>query len=71
VTYTDYTRFIHFLKTDLEIPECAIVFSERMHQRIFPHEKNRRSNLLSIILWQYGLMTIEQLNRSFVWLEKA
>jgi Protein of unknown function (DUF2949) len=71
VICTDYTRFVHFLKMDLEISENAIAFAEHMYKRIYPFEKNQSSNLLSIILWQHGLMTIEQLNRTFVWLEKA
>jgi hypothetical protein len=59
------------LKIDLEISERAIAFAERMYKRIYPLEKNQGSNLLSIILWQHGLMTIEQLNCTFIWLEKA
>jgi Protein of unknown function (DUF2949) len=67
--YTDYIRFVHFLKVDLEISERAIALAERVYKRIYPLEENQRSNLLSIILWQHGLLTIEQLNHSFAWLE--
>jgi Protein of unknown function (DUF2949) len=69
--YGNYLQFIHFLQEDLAIPARAIAFAERIRKRIPPYEKNQSSHLLSMILWQYGLMNIEQLNRSFVWLEEA
>jgi Protein of unknown function (DUF2949) len=69
--YGNYLQFIHFLQEDLAISARAIAFAERTRKRISPYEKNQSSHLLSMILWQYGLMSIEQLNRSFVWLEEA
>lgn len=69
--YENYLEFTHFLQEDLAIPARAITFAERIHSRISPYEKDQSSHLLSMILWQHGLMNIEQLNRSFAWSEKT
>ena len=69
MAYENYIQFIHFLQEDLAISARAIAFAERIRKRISPYEKDQSFHLLSMILWQYGLMSIEQLNRSFAWLE--
>ncbi|MBL1177434.1 DUF2949 domain-containing protein [Pantanalinema sp. GBBB05] len=56
-------RLIQFLQEELAIPAAAIAVAQR-HQDITP-------NLLPIILWQYGLVTLDDLNRIFDWLETA
>ncbi|HEY9617996.1 MAG TPA: DUF2949 domain-containing protein [Microcoleaceae cyanobacterium] len=56
-------RLIQFLQEELAIPEAAIAVAQR-HRDITP-------NLLPIILWQYGLVTLDDLNRIFDWLESA
>ncbi len=71
MTYENYLQFIHFLQEELAISTRAIACAERIRKRISPYEKNQSSHLLSMILWQHGLMDIEQLNRSFAWLEGA
>jgi hypothetical protein len=54
-------QLIQFLQTELAIPDEAIAIGLR-HQEQSP-------NLLPMVLWQYGLITIEQLDKVFEWLE--
>jgi hypothetical protein len=54
-------QFIKFLKEDLAIPASAIAVALR-HQ-------DEGINLLPMILLQYGLITLEQLDRIFDWME--
>jgi hypothetical protein len=56
-------RLIRFLKEDLAIPASSIAVALR-HPEQAP-------NLLPMILWQYGLVSLEQLERIFDWLETA
>jgi hypothetical protein len=56
-------RLIRFLQEELAIPQASIAVALR-HEEASP-------NLLPIILWQYGLVTLEQLDQIFDWLEKA
>lgn len=56
------TRLIQFLQDELFIPKEAIAIALR--QESFP-------SLLPMVLWQYGLITLEQLDRIFDWLETA
>jgi len=54
---------INFLQEDLHIPADAIAVALR-HPEPTP-------NLMPMILWQYGLITIEQVDEIFAWLETA
>ena len=54
---------IQFLKEELAISERAIAIAQR-HQEFTP-------SLLPMILWQYGLVTLEDLDRIFDWMETA
>ncbi|NJO43563.1 MAG: DUF2949 domain-containing protein [Cyanobacteria bacterium CRU_2_1] len=56
-------RLIQFLQDDLAIPADAIAVALR-HPEQSP-------SLLPMILWQYGLITIDQLDKVFDWLETA
>lgn len=56
-------RLIHFLQTELAIPANAIAIGLR-HSEQMP-------DLLPMVLWQYGLITLEQLDKVFDWLETA
>ncbi len=60
---TRLQRLISFLKDELAIPKASIDLAVR-HLPDAP-------NLLPMILWQYGLVTLEQLDRIFDWLETA
>lgn len=56
-------RLIHFLREELSIPASAIALALRQHEQ--------GSEFLPMVLWQYGLITTEQLDRVFDWLETA
>lgn len=54
-------RLIQFLQEELAIPEKAIAIALR-HQE-------PTATQLPMILWQYGLITLEDLDRIFDWME--
>lgn len=54
------TKLISFLQSELEIPDDWIALAQ---------SKGEDSNLLPMVLWQYGLLTLSQLDRVFDWLE--
>ncbi|BAZ67961.1 MAG: DUF2949 domain-containing protein [Pelatocladus maniniholoensis HA4357-MV3] len=54
-------QFLNFLQEDLAIPAADLQLALR-HPEQTP-------NLLPIILWQYGLVTLNQLDRIFDWLQ--
>lgn len=58
-----FTRLIRFLQEELLIPAESIQVALR-HEEHIP-------NLFPIVLWQYGLVSIEQLDKIFDWLESA
>jgi hypothetical protein len=60
-------RLIEFLKHDLAIPANAIDLGLRQQEQSFPLP----DNLLPMVLWQYGLLTTEQLDQVFEWMESA
>ena len=55
------TQFARFLEEELAIPADAVALALR-HSTPIPEQ-------LPIILWQYGLISLEQLDRFFDWLE--
>ncbi|MDX2243415.1 MAG: DUF2949 domain-containing protein [Leptolyngbyaceae cyanobacterium bins.302] len=56
-------RLIQFLKEELAVPETSLAIALR-HQ-------DSTTNQLPIILWQYGLITLQDLDRIFDWLEST
>jgi hypothetical protein len=63
MTPTTYNRFIKFLQEDLAISASSLAIALR-HREEDPGP-------LAMILWKYGLVTLEQLDRIFDWLETA
>lgn len=62
-----YARFLRFLQEDLAISPASIAVAERNGSSIdgmFPYD----STSLPMRLWQYGLVTLEQLDKIFDWL---
>lgn len=57
------TRLIQFLREELALPARAIAIAQRGQEQ--------PSNVLPMVLWQYGLITLEQLDQIFDWLETA
>ncbi|MBW4594911.1 MAG: DUF2949 domain-containing protein [Brasilonema angustatum HA4187-MV1] len=56
-----YSRFISFLQEDLAISTASIAVALRRSEQ--------NPGPLPMILWQYGLVTIEQLEKIYDWLE--
>ncbi len=61
--HTTPSQLINFLQDDLAIPANSIATALR--------HSEQNPSLFPIILWQYGLVTLEQLDRIFDWLEKV
>lgn len=57
------TRLISFLQSELAIPANWIALAQKQGEQ--------DPNLLPMILWQYGLVTLSQLEQVFDWLETA
>jgi Protein of unknown function (DUF2949) len=58
-------QFIHFLQEELAIPSESIAIALRRG------EPNTSISQLPMLLWQYGLVTLKQLDLIFDWLETA
>jgi hypothetical protein len=58
-----YSRLVRFLQEDLAISAASIAVALR-HSKQDPGP-------LPMILWQYGLITIDQLDQIYDWLETA
>lgn len=56
-------RLIRYLQEELSIPKESIAVALR--------QEVQTPNLLPMVLWQYGLVTIDQLDKIFDWLETA
>ena len=56
-------QLIHFLKSELAIPDDSIALA-REHGEYDPQ-------FLPMVLWQYGLLSLEQLERALDWLDTA
>ena len=53
-------QLINFLQRELAIPNAAIATALR--------QSDRDASQLPMILWQYGLVSLEQLDQIFDWL---
>lgn len=58
----NYSRFLRFLQDELAVPTDSLAIAER--------SVKQNHGPLPMILWQYGLITLEQLDRIYDWLEK-
>ncbi|RMF63960.1 MAG: DUF2949 domain-containing protein [Cyanobacteria bacterium J069] len=63
MTPLTYTRLIKFLREELSVPDASIAIAQKRIER--------DQGPLPMILWQYGLVTLEQLDRIYDWLETA
>jgi hypothetical protein len=57
-------KLIQFLQDELSIPGNSISLALRQGEA-------HSSNTFLMVLWQYGLVTLEQLDKVFDWLETA
>lgn len=63
MTPSTYSRLIHFLQEDLSISAASLAVALR--------HREQDPGPLPMILWQYGLITLDQLEQIYDWLEKA
>lgn len=74
MTPTTYSRFIRFLQEELSISPASIACAEKAQDPVnslYEKHKYFDPNPLSMTLWQYGLVTLEQLDKIFDWLKTA
>lgn len=63
MAFTHSKKLIRFLQEDLAISASAVAMAlKKIEQNPGP---------LPMILWQYGLVTIDQLDRIYDWMETA
>lgn len=60
---TYLTKLIQFLQDDLAIPSSSMSIALK--------QVEHNPGPLPMILWQYGLVTIEQLDRIYDWMEST
>jgi len=59
----DHTRLIHFLQEELSVPPTSI---KRALQQC-----KKDLGPLPMVLWQQGVLSLQQLERIFDWMEMA
>lgn len=58
-----YSKFLRFLQEDLALSHESIAVIKR--------HSSLHYDSLPMVLWQYGLITLDELDRIFDWLENA
>jgi hypothetical protein len=56
-----YAQFLQFLQEELSISSTSIELGQRRLQ-LAEHQCEANLSLLPIVLWQYGLVSLEQLD---------
>ena len=56
-----YSKFIKFLQEELALSHYSIEMAQR--------SVKQNAVLLPMVLWQYGLVTLEELDKIYDWLE--
>ncbi len=56
-----YIRFLKFLQEDLNLSQDSIAMAKRSSEQ--------NPTMIPMVLWQYGLVNIEQLDKIYDWLE--
>lgn len=62
MTYPTQDHLIRYLQEELLVPADAIALAIR--------QQHTQSSQLHIILWQFGFISLQQLNQIFEWLEQ-
>jgi hypothetical protein len=63
MTPSRYSRLINYLQEDLAISAASLAVALR--------NRDQDPGSLTMTLWQYGLITLEQLEQIYDWLETA
>jgi hypothetical protein len=61
MAHPKFRRFLRFLRQELAIPKADL--------RLALRHPEHNPDALPMILWQYGLVSLSQLNQIFDWLE--
>lgn len=61
MTAATYSRLLNFLQEDLAVSESSLAIAQK--------HREQDPGPLPIILWQYGLITLGQLDKIYDWLE--
>jgi len=65
------SKLLCFLEEEIGIAPTEVATAQRLLRRLNQQQPDQSSNLLPIVLWQYGLMTLEQLDRVLDWQDKT
>lgn len=60
---TTYSQFVRFLQEELALSSDSLAIAERSVEK--------HQGPLPMILWQYGLVTLEELDRIYDWLDQV
>lgn len=63
MNFTKQAQFKKFLVEELAISKSALALAEKQGEQT--------PNLMAMILWQYGLVSLEQLERIWNWMSAA
>lgn len=58
-----YSRLLQFLQEELSLPKASIAIAQR--------SADQDRGPLPVVLWQYGLINLDELNQIYDWLERA
>jgi hypothetical protein len=61
--HTTYLRLLQFLQEELSLPKASIAIAQR--------SAAQDRGPLPVVLWQYGLITLDELSQIYDWLEQA
>lgn len=63
MSHNTYRRFLRFLREELSLSPDSIAIAQRSVEQT--------QGPLPMILWQYGLITLQELDQIYDWLENA
>lgn len=63
-----YSRFLKFLQDEINLPQDSLAIAERNYN-VNADSVSQNAGILPMVLWQYGLINLEQLDRIYDWLE--
>lgn len=72
MSHSKFRALIRFLLRDLALPVSEVRLALRLSEQSAPNAplKETLTNL-PMVLWQYGLVTLAQLDQIFDWLEQS
>ena len=63
MTPSTYPKLVQFLPEELLLPDASMAIAQK--------HSEQNQGPMPTVLWQYGLVTLEQLNQIYDWLETA